>query len=222
MTPSTTIGSAARPIGSSISVIQASPRRPTFLSLICFSGLNCCWAKLPPLTSQLSPIDASAATRAAVTLPAAPAAAQPWELKAATAATATPRVARFVVVIGISGKQCTRFPARRAGNLGSLRWSGASPPPAISRPAAVRAEPLGAEARRHVVGDARNLAVRIGAAEGRHVRRPGLRLPLTAADDDLGDIDRGGIVDGARPVRFAAAMPGLMPDHPWQPAQAPS
>src|SRR5882762_8705232 len=42
MTPSTTIGSAARPIGSSISAIHASPRCATFLSLICLLQ----WAEL--------------------------------------------------------------------------------------------------------------------------------------------------------------------------------
>src|ERR1700685_1463168 len=69
MMPSTSMGSEARPIGSSISAIQASPIRATFLSVISFKGLNCCCAKLPPLTNQLSP-GASAATLASVTFPA--------------------------------------------------------------------------------------------------------------------------------------------------------
>src|SRR5579862_2865796 len=67
MTPSTTMGSAVRPIGSSKSTIQVSPSRETLLVLMSFRGLNCCCQKLPPLTNQLSP-DFSRRTRASLTL----------------------------------------------------------------------------------------------------------------------------------------------------------
>ncbi len=70
MVPSTTIGSVASPIGLSMSSDQASPSRPTFLSLICLSGLKCCEPKSPPSTSQLRPPRACAITRASVTSPA--------------------------------------------------------------------------------------------------------------------------------------------------------
>jgi hypothetical protein len=70
MTPSTTIGSVASPMGLSISTDQARPSLLTFLSLICLSGLKCGEPKVPPLTSQLVPLEASASTRCSVTLPA--------------------------------------------------------------------------------------------------------------------------------------------------------
>ena len=55
----------------SISAVQARPSLPTFLSVICLSGLNCCCLKLPPFTGQLFPVADSASTLASVTLPGA-------------------------------------------------------------------------------------------------------------------------------------------------------
>src|ERR1700675_3054856 len=69
MTPSTTIGSVARPMALSMSVAHARPRLPIFLSVTRLSGLKCCSSKVRPPTSQLLPSDASAITRASVTLP---------------------------------------------------------------------------------------------------------------------------------------------------------
>src|SRR5450631_672146 len=57
------------PMGLSISRYHAKPKLPTFLSVICLSELKCCEPKLPPLTSQLRPLEASASTLASLTLP---------------------------------------------------------------------------------------------------------------------------------------------------------
>src|SRR5580698_11060679 len=67
------MGSEAMPMGLSISSDHARPSLPTFLSLICLRGLKCWEPKLPPLTSQFSPVCASPRTRCAFTLPALPA-----------------------------------------------------------------------------------------------------------------------------------------------------
>src|SRR3954452_21831645 len=72
MIPSTTIGSADRPIELDTSTAHARPRRPMFRSVMLFSGLKCCDSKFPPFTSQLSPRLASASTRACVTFPGVP------------------------------------------------------------------------------------------------------------------------------------------------------
>src|SRR5579862_6638940 len=64
------MGSEAMPIGLSRSSDQARPNRPTFWLVTCSSGLKCCELKSPPLTSQFAPVEASARTRCASTLPA--------------------------------------------------------------------------------------------------------------------------------------------------------
>src|SRR5579871_858733 len=70
MTPSTTMGSVARPIVLSISVDQASPSFPIFLSDTCVSGLKCCSLKSRPPTNQFAPVETSLITLDWLTSPA--------------------------------------------------------------------------------------------------------------------------------------------------------
>src|SRR5579862_1728341 len=56
-----------------------------------------------------------------------------------------------------------------------------------------------AEARRDVVGDARDLLVGIGGAKGRHIVGVTARVPWAARDDDLRNVDSARIVDRAGP-----------------------
>src|SRR5215469_9375053 len=69
MTPSTTMGSETIPIRPSYSKYQAKPRLETFEELICLRGLKCFESLVRPLTSQLTPVTASAAMRSPVTSP---------------------------------------------------------------------------------------------------------------------------------------------------------
>src|SRR6266478_4696367 len=89
------MGSATTPIAPSISRYHASPRRFTFLSLICVNGLKCASSNVRPFSSQFVPAGDSEATRAAVTSPAFAAvsagALQPALIPSARHRLATPR-----------------------------------------------------------------------------------------------------------------------------------
>src|SRR5882762_1819776 len=89
------MGSATTPIAPSISRYHASPRRFTFLSLICVNGLKCASSNVRPFSGQFVPAGDSEATRAAVTSPAFAAvsagALQPALIPSARHRLATPR-----------------------------------------------------------------------------------------------------------------------------------